>query len=113
MTTTMQTDEVIFWFLVIPAIVVWVGVVVDIARRRGLTLTSRVAWVASVTLLLPTALVWLLVRPAGDPMAEASTRGDPDDPQEALVALVVAHDVGDVDDATFARRRDALFRLAP
>ncbi len=109
---TMPTSEMVFLFLILPATVVWVSVVGDIVTRPGLTVASRVAWLAAVTLLLPTALAWLLLRPTGDPLADAAAPSDPDDPQVALVALVIDHDDGLVDDATFSRRLDGLLRLS-
>ena len=94
--------------LVVPAFVVWLLVVADIVTRPGVRGLWRAGWLVAVTLLLPLALVWLLVRPTGDPIRAALDQLDPADPRVRLVDLVARHDDGLVGDATFAQDRDAL-----
>lgn len=97
------------WFFVLPAVVVWLVVLSDIATRQGLTGRARLAWAVAVTAFFPTALVWLLLRPTGDPLSRSVARLDEADPRVRLAELVVRHDRGEIADADFARERDALF----
>ena len=104
-------DDGLFWLLVVPALVMWLYVVVDVAIRPGVGRLARVAWVAAVTIALPAALLWLLVRPTGDPVRARLAQIDANDPRVQLVDLVQDHDAGRVDDATFQRRRDELLPM--
>ena len=106
------SDDGLFWLLVVPAIVMWLYVVVDIAIRPGVGRLARVVWVAAVTVALPAALLWLLVRPTGDPVRARLAQIDASDPRAQLVDLVQDHDAGRVDDATFERRRDDLLQVS-
>lgn len=110
--TAMGTDQLgnaaLFWLLVIPAVVVWLLVVVDIVTRPGVRGVWRAGWLVAVTLMLPLALLWLLVRPTGDPIRVALDQLDQADPRVQLVDLVARHDDGGVDDATFVQDRDEL-----
>lgn len=108
MATDQLSDPALFLLLVIPAAVVWLLVVTDIVTRPGVRGLWRAGWLVAVTALLPLALLWLLVRPTGDPIRAALDQLDPDDPRVRLVDLVARHDEGLVDDVTFARDRDVL-----
>jgi hypothetical protein len=105
-------SQFLIWFLVVPAVLVWAQVVVDIVTRPGLSAAWRLVWVVVVTVFLPAALAWLLLRPAGDPLRKALVTPDADDPAAQLVQLVVDHDAGRIDDVAFGRRRDEIFGSA-
>lgn len=107
MLNVLSEQQALFW-LVIPGTIAWVYVIVDVVRRPGLRRSSRLLWLAAVTVWLPFATLWLLARPVGDPAAASAKRRDPDDPRVQLVDVVRAHDSGALDSATFERERDRL-----
>lgn len=106
----MQTliEESPLVMIALPAIVVWVLLVVDVLSRSELRRGQQAAWVAGITLFFPFGLLWLLIRPGGAPHARHVARPDSDDLRARLVDLVIAHDRGDIDDEAFAAERDRI-----
>lgn len=80
----------------IPLLVVWAVVIVDVIRRRDLRPAAKVLWVAACTLLWPALIVYLMLRPTRGRLEDPDKR---DDPQARLVAAVLLHESGAIDDA--------------
>jgi hypothetical protein len=84
-------------------VLAWVLTVVDIVRRPGLSRRRRVGWLALVSLVVPTTLLWLLVRPSNASLDVISETLPDDDPRLQLVELVEAHDGGELSPEHYRR----------
>ncbi len=97
--------------ILVPVVVAWVVIVVDVARRRGLSRRRRIGWLVFVTLVPLAMLLWLLRRPIDVAAQVTAPPPAPDDPRTRLVDLVEAYDAGSVDRSEFERRlRDLIPR---
>lgn len=90
--------------ILIPVVVAWVVIVVDIARRRGLSRRRRIGWLVFVTFVPLAMLLWLLRRPVDVAAQLTAPPPAPDDPRTKLVDLVEAYDAGGLDRGAFERR---------
>lgn len=90
--------------ILIPVVVAWVVIVVDIARRRGLSRRRRIGWLVFVTFVPLAMLLWLLRRPVDVAAQLTAPPPAPDDPRTRLVDLVEAYDAGGLDRGAFERR---------
>lgn len=100
----MNAPDYLVW-LVLPAFVVWVVTVADMATRPGVTSGARALWILATTFLFPVALVWYLVRPVDVLPVVRLDAPDPTDDRAVLAGLVDARSRGDLDAASY---RDAL-----
>lgn len=87
--------------ILVPVVVAWVVIVVDVARRRGLSRRRRIGWLVFVTFVPLAMLLWLLRRPIDVAAQVAAPPPAPDDPRTRLVDLVEAYDAGTVDRMRF------------
>ena len=90
--------------ILIPVVVAWVVIVVDVARRRGMSRRRRIGWLVFVTFVPLAMLLWLLRRPVDVAAQVTAPPPSPDDPRTRLVELVEAYDSGRVDRDAFERR---------
>jgi len=95
-TETGEAMVVVVW---IPLIVVWLIVMIDLIRRRGMHVGSKVAWAAACTLVWPLLIAYLLVRPT---RGRAEMERKREDAQSRLVSAVLDHEAGSIDDAAMA-----------
>lgn len=79
----------------IPLLVVWAVVVVDVIRRQDLGPAAKAFWAAICTVLWPALIVYLMLRPTRGRLEDPEKR---DDPQARLVAAVLLHESGAIDD---------------
>ncbi len=92
------------WWILLPAMVVWGITVIDVLTRPGLRRLHRVAWVLAVTVVFPTALVWLLVRPVAAPAPVAVDDAASGDRRIRLTALVLARQRGQIAQAEYQQQ---------
>jgi hypothetical protein len=86
----------------IPLLVMWVGALVEVVRRRDLAGRARVLWVLALLVVsLPALAVYAVLRP---PRAlRVSGAGDGQQRAVELVVLAERRQRGEIDDAEFAR----------
>ncbi len=103
----MSQPDYLVW-VVLPALVVWVATVADIATRRGLSRRGRLLWVVAITLVFPLTLLWYLLRPVGTPEPLRLDLAGPGDARVELARLVVARSRGALGTDAYERRLSAL-----
>jgi hypothetical protein len=75
----------------VPIALVWIVVLVDVLARRDLTPLWKAATVVAVTLLWPTMILYLLLRPVQGRLVSArQVRRETEDPRQELVGAVMA-----------------------
>lgn len=104
----MNAPDHLVW-LVLPAFVVWVVTVADIATRPGIGPAARGLWILATTLLFPVALVWYLVRPVDVIPSVRLDAPDPADPRAVLAGAADARSRGEVDRASYENTLTGLF----
>ena len=91
----MSTDTsglvVVVW---VPLFVVWLAVLIDLARQPAMSRTAKILWAAACTLVWPMLIVYLLRRPTRGRLELLETRTDA---QGLLVDAVLAHEIGRID----------------
>lgn len=95
----MNQDRAVLLFIIIPLIVVWVGIVVDIALQPRMSGVTKALWVTSFILVWP-MIVYVLTRPNRGRVERYEGRRDP---HAQLVAAVLDHEAGRLDSASFDR----------
>jgi hypothetical protein len=96
---------------VLPMIFVGVVVVLDITVRRDLSAKSQIAWLAAVTLVWPTMILYLLLRPVQGRLVRRSTvRREQPDPRQRLVEGAVDHSAARLTAQEFASLAERLRR---
>lgn len=96
----MSAEAGAFFLVVwIPVMVVWAYVMVDLARRRETPPATRITWAVVCTLVWPALIVYLLTRPTSGRIVELEARSDG---RAQLVAAVLDHEAGRIDDARMA-----------
>ncbi len=79
----------------IPMLFVWLVVLFDIEVRRDLSGRGRAAWIASVTLLWPSMILYLLLRPVqGRVVTSTAVRREAADTRQQLVEAVLDRRAG-------------------
>ena len=89
--------------VVVPLLLVWAFVVVEILREQQLPVGRKVLWVLACTLVWPMLLAYLLLGPQRGRAERAVDQGERDDAHDRLVDAVLAHEDGRIDAGTFAR----------
>jgi len=90
--------------IVLPALVVWIILLVDIATSSRLAIPWRIGWMIAITIFFPIGLLWLLVRPSGGFARQYGDRVGNDDPGQKLIDLISEREEGAVSDADFTQR---------
>ena len=90
--------------IVLPAITVWIILLIDIATSSRLAILWRIGWMIAITIFFPLGLLWLLVRPSGGFARQHGNHVADDDPGQRLLDLVDAREQGEISDADFAER---------
>ena len=97
--------------IVIPLVVVWAVVLFDIGVRGDLSVPGKLGWIAAITLLWPTMILYLLLRPVhGRLVTTAAVRRRRPDERQQLVVAVLDHQAGRSSDEQFRARIAALRR---
>lgn len=84
----------------VPLLIIWLLVVADIVRQPTMSRGKKAAWLAACTLVWPTQIAYILVRPQ---RGRAVAGEVADDPHAKLVNAVLDHEAGEMTDADFAR----------
>lgn len=85
--------------VLVPVLAIWLIVVVDVLRQPGLSPRRRALWIAACTLVWPVQILYLLLRPQQGRIEREPVRSDR---QAQLVAAVLDHEAGRLDDAAYA-----------
>jgi uncharacterized membrane protein (UPF0182 family) len=85
--------------VVVPALVIWLVVLVDVLRQPARSGRWKALWVLACTLVWPVQIVYLLVRPQQGRVERLEHRADP---HARLVEATLAHEAGRIDDAAMA-----------
>jgi len=93
--------------LVLALVVVWLIVVIDILRQPHLGRAARIGWLVACTLVWPTQVLYLLVRPQQGRVAQEAQRTDP---HGQLVSAVLERESGRLTGQAWRERRGALRR---
>ncbi len=104
----MNAPDYLVW-LVLPALVVWVATVADMATRPGIDAGARAAWILATTFLFPVALLWYLVRPVEVLPVVRLDEPDPADPRAVLAGTVDARARGELDRDSYEATLTDLF----
>ncbi len=96
--------------VIIPIVIVWVMVLLDIVTQAGMSTRSKWSWAVACTVLWPLILVFWLTRPVAGRTDLATERTDP---HARLVSAALGHEAGRIDDAEFAAIADRLKRASP
>lgn len=100
-------------FVTVPLFLVWIATLFDLAVRGDLSTVVKLLWAVAVTLLWPTIIAYLLLRPVYGRITEPDeVRGAPHGPRDDLVAAVMDRAAGRVDTTQFTATTRAL-RQAP
>ncbi len=86
--------------IVIPLFVVWVVVMVDVALQPRMPGRTKAIWIVLCTAVWPMQLVYMLTRPNRGLVERQENRSDP---HARLVAAVLDHEAGRLDDDSFGR----------
>lgn len=97
-------------FVVIPLLLIWVWVVVDVFTRSDTRPWVRVVWLVVVTLYWPTLLIYILTKPVQGRLVDPQVirMRDRQDSQDRLAMAVLEHEAGRLDGARFARLSERL-----
>lgn len=97
-------------FVVIPLLLIWVWVVVDVLTRSDTRPWVRVVWLVVVTLYWPTLLIYILTKPVQGRLVDPQVirMRDRQDSQDRLAMAVLEHEAGRLDGARFARLSERL-----
>lgn len=90
--------------IVLPALVVWIILLVDIATSSRLAPIWRIGWMIAITIFFPLGLLWLLIRPSGGFARQHGNRVAHDDPGQLLLDLIDDRERGLITDTDFAER---------
>jgi hypothetical protein len=85
--------------VVVPLLVVWLVVLVDVLRQPAMSGGRKALWVLACTLVWPVQIVYLLVRPQQGRAERLEHRADP---HSRLVDVALAHEAGRIDAAAMA-----------
>lgn len=100
-------------FITVPLFLVWIATLFDLAVRGDLSTLTKLLWAVAVTLLWPTIIAYLLLRPVYGRITEPDeVRVAPHGPRDDLVTAVMDHAAGRMDATQFAAATRAL-RQAP
>jgi uncharacterized membrane protein (UPF0182 family) len=83
-------------FIIIPLVVVWAVVMVDIALQPRLSGVAKVVWAVLCTVVWPLQIAYLLIRPNRGRVERDEGRTDR---HAQLVAAVLDHEAGRIDEA--------------
>jgi hypothetical protein len=92
-------------FVIIPLVVVWAVVLVDIALQPRLSGVAKAVWAVLCTVVWPFQIIYLLTRPNRGRVERDEARADR---HAQLVAAVLDHEAELIDDA---RMREVSVRL--
>lgn len=96
--------------IVLPAVAVWIILLVDIATSSRLAIPWRICWMIAITIFFPLGLIWLLIRPSGGFARQHGNQVAGDDPGQQLIDLISAHERGAVSGTDFTQRFKDLTR---
>lgn len=100
--------------IVLPALAVWIILLVDIATSSRLAIPWRIGWMVAITIFFPLGLLWLLVRPSGGFARQYGSQLTDDDPGQKLIHLISEREQGTISDPDFTRRfRDLIQHSVP
>jgi hypothetical protein len=100
-------------FITVPLFLVWIATLFDLAVRGDLSPVVKLAWAVAITLLWPTIIGYLLLRPVYGRVTDPDeVRGAPHGPRDDLVEAVMDHAAGRMDTNRFIAATRAL-RQAP
>lgn len=85
--------------VVVPLLVVWLVVLVDVLRQPAMSAGRKALWVLACTLAWPVQIIYLLVRPQQGRAERLEHRADP---HARLVEAALAHEAGRIDAAAMA-----------
>ena len=97
MTTTDEALLIVVW---IPLVAVWATVMVDLLRQRRMSTAARILWAVVCTVVWPALIAYLFLRPTSGRIVDPEHRTDP---RAVLVAAVLDHETGRLDDAEMRR----------
>ena len=98
-------------FITVPLLLVWIATLFDLAVRGDLSAVQKLLWAAAVTLLWPTIIAYLLLRPVYGRITDPDeVRGAARGPRDELVAAVMDRAGGRLDATQFQARTAALLR---
>lgn len=92
----MSGEQGLLLFVIVPLVVVWAVVMVDIALQPRLSGPVKVVWAVLCTMVWPVQIVYLLTRPNRGRVERDEVRTDR---HAQLVAAVLDHEAGGIDDA--------------
>jgi hypothetical protein len=84
----------------VPLALMWLFVLVDIARQPRMATGRKVLWALGCTVVWPVQVLYLLVRPQ---QGRAERELDRDDPHARLVDAALDREAGRIDAPTFSR----------
>lgn len=87
-------------FVLVPLALVWLVVLVDIARQPRIPTARKLLWALGCTAVWPVQVLYLLVRPQ---QGRAERELDRHDPHARLVDAALDREAGRIDAAAFAR----------
>lgn len=98
--------------IVLPLLLIWVFVIVDVLRQPRVSRLRRAVWIVACTLVWPMMIVYLLVRPTQGRAVPHGSGTDRTDPHARLVEAVLAHEQGRLSDEAMAAVETDLRRRA-
>lgn len=96
----MSRDLAVLLVIVIPLVVVWVVVTVDIALQPRMPGRTKAIWIVLCTVVWPMQVLYMLTRPNRGLVERQEHRSDA---HAQLVAAVLDHEGGRLDDDSFGR----------
>lgn len=92
----MSGEQGLLVFIIIPLVVVWAVVMVDIALQPRFSGVAKAVWAVLCTVVWPIQIAYLLIRPNRGRVERDEARADR---HAQLVAAVLDHEAGRIDDA--------------
>ncbi len=98
--TVIDTPDRILLFVILPLIVVWLIVLVDIVGQPRMPGRVKALWLVVCTLIWPMLIVYWLTRPVQGRLERSEDRTNP---HSRLVDSALAHESGRLDDAGWSQ----------
>jgi hypothetical protein len=107
-------DVLLLIAITIPLILLWVAVIVDLLRRKDLSIVKKVMWLAIVVVTVYVGVVlYFIFRPIPPPSGKREH--DEVDQASAIVASIevlhLQHEVGDISDVAYLDAKRELLGL--